>query len=208
LYLHLSAGKLKSYLGMKRLIIILITWIGLMLPVFSQSYDVIVVKAKVENGDTLPMMYLPEVRIKGYIIYRTPSDQRRFDRLVRNVKKVYPYARLAGLKLQEYDAMMAGLSEKEQKKLYKKAEDELKAEFGEELKSLTFTQGRILLKLVDRETGTPTYHIVKELRGSFVAFFWQNLSRLFGYNLKEKYEPDGKDKDIETIVLMIENGLI
>ncbi len=193
---------------MKRLIIILITWIGLMLPVFSQSYDVIVVKAKVENGDTLPMMYLPEVRIKGYIIYRTPSDQRRFDRLVRNVKKVYPYARLAGLKLQEYDAMMAGLSEKEQKKLYKKAEDELKAEFGEELKSLTFTQGRILLKLVDRETGTPTYHIVKELRGSFVAFFWQNLSRLFGYNLKEKYEPDGKDKDIETIVLMIENGLI
>lgn len=193
---------------MKRLLIILITWIGLMLPAFSQSYDVIVVKAKVENGDTVPMMYLPEVRIKGYIVYRTPSDQRRFDRLVRNVKKVYPYARLAGLKLQEYDAMMAGLSDKEQRKLYKKAEEELKAEFGEELKSLTFTQGRILLKLVDRETGTPTYHIVKELRGSFVAFFWQNLSRLFGYNLKEKYEPDGKDKDIETIVLMIENGMI
>jgi hypothetical protein len=193
---------------MKRLIIILITWLGLLLPAFSQNYDVIVVKAKVENGDTLPMMYLPEVRIKGYIIYRTPADQRRFDRLARNVKKVYPYARLAGLKLQEFDSMMAGLTEKEQRQLFKKAEDELKSEFGEELKGLTFTQGRILLKLVDRETGTPTYHIVKELRGSFVAFFWQNLSRLFGYNLKEKYDPEGKDKDIETIVQMIENGLI
>jgi hypothetical protein len=206
--LYLSAGNQNSYLGMKRLIIILITWIGLLLPAFSQSYDVIVVKAKVENGDTVPMMYLPEVRIKGYIIYRSPADQRRFDRLVRNVKKVYPYARLAGLKLQEFDSMMAGLTEKEQRQLYKKAEDELKAEFGEELKGLTFSQGRILLKLVDRETGTPTYHIVKELRGSFVAFFWQNLSRLFGYNLKENYDPEGKDKEIETIVLMIENGMI
>jgi len=193
---------------MKRLVFLLLMWAGLALPIFSQTYDVLVVKAKIENGDTVPMMYLPEVRIKGFIIYRTPADQRRFDRLVRNVKKVYPYARLAGVKLQEYDAMMAGLDDKEQRKLYKQAEAELKAEFGEELKGLTFSQGRILLKLVDRETGTPTYHIVKELRGNFVAFFWQNLSRLFGYNLKEKYDPEGKDRDIETIVQMIENGLI
>ena len=193
---------------MKRLIVILLAYAGLILPAFSQDYDVIVVKARIEDGDTIPMMYLPEVRIKGYIIYRTPSDQRRFDRLARNVKKVYPYAKLAGIKLQKYDQLMAGLTDKEQKKLYKMAEEELKAEFGEELKSLTFTQGRILLKLVDRETGTPTYHIVKELRGSFAAFFWQNLSRLFGYNLKEEYDPEGKDKDIETIVQMIENGLI
>jgi hypothetical protein len=115
---------------------------------------------------------------------------------------------LAGIKLNEYDAMMAGLPEKEQRKLLKRAEDELKAEFGDELKALNFTQGKILLKLVDRQTGNPTYHIVKELRGSFVAFFWQNLSRLFGYNLKEKYDPEGKDRDIEAIVQMIENGLI
>jgi len=193
---------------MKRLIIILFTFICLVFPAFSQTTDVIVAKAKIVDGDTIPIMDLPVVRIKGFIIYRTPSDQRRFDRLVRNVKKVYPYAKLAGIKLQHYDSLMAGLTEKEQRKLYKRAEEELKAEFGDELKSLTFSQGRILLKLVDRETGTPTYHIVKELRGSFVAFFWQNLSRLFGYNLKEKYDPEGNDKDIETIVLMIENGMI
>lgn len=193
---------------MKRLFLILLFSAGLITSAKSQSYDVIIARAKIVDGDTIPMMSLPEVRIKGFIIYRTPSDQRRFDRLVRNVKKVYPYAKLAGIKLNEYDAMMAGLDEKEQRKLYKRAEEELKAQFGEELKGLTFTQGRILLKLVDRETGNPTYHIVKELRGSFVAFFWQNLSRLFGYNLKEKYDPQGKDRDIETIVQMIENGLI
>jgi hypothetical protein len=170
--------------------------------------DLIVVKAKVVNGDTIPMMSLPEVRIKGYTIYRTPSEQRQYDKLVRNVKKVYPYAKLAGIKLREYDDMMAGLNEKQQKTIYKKAEEDLKAEFGEDLKKLTITQGKILLKLVDRETGNPTYNIVKELRGSFVAFFWQNLSRLFGYNLKEKYDPQGRDRDIEMIVQRIENGTI
>ncbi len=174
-----------------------------------QSFqDPIVVKAKIIKGDTIPMMNLPEVRIKGYVIYRTPSEQRRYDKLVRNVKKVYPYAHLAGIKLREYDAMMAGLTEKEQKKLYKKAEADLKEEFGEELKALTITQGHILLKLVDREVGNPTYNIVKELRGTFVAFFWQNLSRLFGYNLKDKYDPYGRDRDIEIIVQRIENGTI
>lgn len=175
---------------------------------FSQSSQFLIVKAKIVDGDTIPMIDLPVVRIRSYIIYRTPLDQKRYDRLVRNVKRVYPYAKLAGIKLREYDAMMAGLSEKEQKKLYRRAEDDLKAEFGDEIKALTFTQGRILLKLVDRETGDPTYHIVKELRGTFVAFFWQNLSRLFGYNLKEKYDPQGNDRDIEIIVQRIENGTI
>ncbi|KAF5062304.1 hypothetical protein DSECCO2_306150 [anaerobic digester metagenome] len=193
---------------MKRLLLITILFALFSGAMYAQSVDVIVLKARVVNGDTLPQIYLPEVNIRGYIIFRSPADQRRFDRLVRNVKKVYPYAKLAGIKLNEYEAMMAGLSEKEQRKLLKRAEDELKAEFGDELKALNFTQGKILLKLVDRETGNPTYHIVKELRGSFVAFFWQNLSRLFGYNLKEKYDPEGKDRDIETIVTMIENGLI
>ncbi|MBW6492010.1 MAG: DUF4294 domain-containing protein [Lentimicrobium sp.] len=174
----------------------------------AQNIDLIVVKARIIDGDTIPYIELPQVNVHGYIIFKSPADQRRFEKLVRNVKKVYPYARLAGVKLNEYDAMMAGLNEKEQKKLFKRAEDELKAEFGEELKALNFTQGKILLKLVDRETGNPTYHIVKELRGSIAAFFWQSLSRLFGYNLKEKYDPEGKDRDIEAIVQMIENGLI
>lgn len=193
---------------MKRLFLLSVLFMLLLAAGHAQSVDVIVLKARVIDGDTIPQIYLPEVNIRGYIIFKSQAEQRRFERLVRNVKKVYPYARLAGIKLNEYEAMMAGLPEKEQRKFLKRAEDELKAEFGEELKALNFTQGKILLKLVDRETGNPTYHIVKELRGSFVAFFWQNLSRLFGYNLKEKYDPEGKDRDIETIVIMIENGQI
>lgn len=194
---------------MTRIVCYIILFVILSPLAYGQSpRNLITVKAKILNGDTIPVMDLPELRIKGYKKYRSPSDQRRYDRLVRNVKKVYPYARLAGIKLREYDQMMVGLSEKEQKKLYKKAEEDLKAQFGEELKKLTVTQGHILLKLVDRETGNPTYNIVKELRGTFVAFFWQNLSRLFGYNLKEKYDPHGRDSEIEFIVQQIEAGLI
>lgn len=193
---------------MKRLLFFIFLLFLACFPVKAQNFDLVVVKAKIVEGDTIPLIDLPQVNIRGFIIFRSPADQRRFERLVRNVKKVYPYARLAGIKLNEYDAMMAGLTEKEQKKLLKKAEDELKTEFGDELKALNFTQGKILLKLVDRQTGNPTYQIVKELRGSFVAFFWQNLSRLFGYNLKEKYDPEGKDRDIEAIVQMIESGVI
>ncbi len=194
---------------MTRLLYSLILTLILISPSLAQSTsNILVYKATISDGDTIPMMDLPEVNIRGYVIYRSPAEQRRYERLVRNVKKVYPYARLAGIKLREFDAMMVGLSEKEQKKLYRKAEDELKEQFGAELKALTVSQGHILLKLVDRETGDPTYHIVKELRGTFVAFFWQNLSRLFGYNLKEKYDPHGRDRDIEIIVQRIENGTI
>ncbi len=194
---------------MTRLLYSLILTLILVSPAMAQSTsNILVYKAIISDGDTIPMMDLPEVNIKGYAIYRSPADQRKYERLVRNVKKVYPYARLAGIKLREFDAMMVGLSEKEQKKLYRRAENELKEQFGTELKALTVSQGHILLKLVDRETGDPTYHIVKELRGTFVAFFWQNLSRLFGYNLKEQYDPQGRDRDIEIIVQRIENGTI
>ena len=193
---------------MKRLFVLTVLLSLFSLRVSSQSFDLIVVKARIVDGDTIPLIDLPQVNVIGYVIFKSAADQRRFERLVRNVKKVYPYARIAGLKLIEYDVLMAGLSEKEQKKLLKRAEDELKAEFEGELKKLTFSQGKILLKLVDRETGEPTYHLVKELRGNIAAFFWQNLSRLFGYNLKEKYDPQGKDRDIENVVLMIENGTI
>ncbi|RLD53296.1 MAG: DUF4294 domain-containing protein, partial [Bacteroidetes bacterium] len=64
------------------------------------------------------------------------------------------------------------------------------------------------IKLVDRETGESSYALVQELRGKFTAFFWQTFARLFGYNLKIKYDPLGEDKDIENIVVMIEQGLI
>ncbi|NWJ50283.1 MAG: DUF4294 domain-containing protein [Bacteroidetes bacterium] len=167
-----------------------------------------VVKTAVVDGDTIPSIEVPPTVINDYIHIMSPSERWEWERLVRNVKKVYPYAKLAGIKFREYNAIVkAANSEQEKHRLMKKAEKELKAEFEGQLKDLTVSQGKILVKLVYRETGNTTYDIVKELRGVIVAFFWQNLGRIFaGYNLKVQYQPQGEDHQIEAIIFMIESG--
>jgi len=167
------------------------------------------VKALVIDGDTIPMIDLTEVYIYRKDINKNSAEARKFNRLVQNVKRVYPYAKLAGIKFNEYSILLADVkSEKVKKALMKKEQDELEAQFGNDLKSMTFSQGKILLKLVDRQTGNSSYELLQEFRGRFVAFFWQSFARIFGYNLKMGYDPLGEDKDIELIVLMIENGTI
>jgi hypothetical protein len=136
-------------------------------------------------------------------------EARQWERLVRNVKRAYPYAKLAGIKFNEYNQRIASIkNEKVKKDMMKKAEDEIQAQFGNELKDLTITQGKILLKLIDRQTNNSSYDIVVDFRGRFRAFFYQSFARLFSYNLKVKYDPLGADADIERIVLMIESGSI
>lgn len=162
-------------------------------------------KAKVEGADTMLIKDLEPVVI---FAWQTPPDRKK-RRLIYNIKKVYPYAQLASLKLWEYEEKLKKVdSDRERRKLMKQAENELKEDFGDELKKLNFTQGRILLKLIDRETGDTSYELLQELRSKFAAFFWQSLARIFGYNLKSNYDPDGKDKEIEEIVRLIEEGKI
>jgi hypothetical protein len=161
------------------------------------------------DGDTLPVLYTEQYNVVGTPSMRSNLEAQKWDRLVRNVKVAYPYARLAGLKFEEYNKKLSTInSEKEKKQMMKQAEDELQAQYGEELKKLTFTQGKILIKLVDRQTSFSSYDILKEFRGRFVAFFWQGIGKIFGYNLKTKYDPLQEDADIERIVLMIENGTL
>ncbi len=88
----------------------------------------------------------------------------------------------------------------------KTIEDEIYAEWGEDLKELTYMQGEILLKLIDRQTGESSFELLKEFRGNFRAFFYQSFARIFGFNLKERYDPQGRDKEIEYIVHLIETN--
>jgi hypothetical protein len=97
-------------------------------------------------------------------------------------------------------------TEEEQKEYLKQAEQELLDKYTEDLKRLTITQGKILIKLVYRETGATSYDLVEFYRGRFSAFFWQALARLFGSNLKLEYDPYGEDRLIEEIVILIEHG--
>jgi len=127
------------------------------------------------------------------------------------VKKVYPYAKLAGEKLQEYDSILANVSNaSERNRLMRQAEKEIADQYAEELKKLNFTQGLILIRLIDRETGNTSYQVVQELRGKVRAFFYQGFARLWGYNLKTEYDPHNnpEDDEIETIVTLLERGVI
>ncbi len=167
-----------------------------------------VVKGTVLDGDTIPVIELREVHVLSWKD-RTPREQRKLDKLMRNVKKVYPYAKLAGIKLIEYEDTLANCKTNvERRQIMKRVEKQIQEEYGQELRDLTFSQGKILLKLVDRETGESSYELVSDLRGEFRAVFYQAFARLFSYNLKVKYDPEGEDKDIEAIVQMIEKGEI
>lgn len=194
---------------MKRLVFVILVFSFIAPGLFAQSTDRIVVMAQIIDDDTLITLPLPEYCVNAKLPRSLKAKFKSHSKLVYHVKKVYPYARLAGIKLNEYeDILKAAQSDKERRQLMKLAENELKAEFEDDLKKLTFKQGIILIKLVDRETGNTSYELVQELRGNFTAFFWQTFARLFGYNLKVEYDPLGDDKEIEDIVVMIENGQI
>ncbi len=171
--------------------------------------DSLVVVARIQGNDTLPIIQLPEVGVVTWKLPETKRDLRRHYRLIHHVKKVYPYAKLAGIKLAEYEhILLDAKSDKERRRLMKQAEQELEEQFGDELRNLTFTQGKILIKLIDRETSESSYMLIKEFRGGFRAFFYQGFARIWGYNLKTKYDPVADDEDalIELIIHMIDSG--
>jgi hypothetical protein len=158
------------------------------------------------QGDTIPYVVLNPVKCYTERKFKNKRQQAAWDRTKYNVKKVYPYAILAAAKLKEYDRILARMSESDKEKYTKLVEKQLKDEFTEQLKQLTESQGRILIKLIDRETGKTTYTVVKELRGSFSAFMYQGVALMFGSNLKSEYDPQGNDKAIEEAIRLVENG--
>ncbi len=161
------------------------------------------------DGKTIPHSNIKEVVVFPEIKFKNRYRRRRYRKLTRDLKKVYPYAILAKKKFDEMESEFSKLkTENEKRKYVKSIEKELKDEFGDKLKHLTITQGRLLLKLIDREIGSTSYVLLKELRGSFSAVFWQTVARLFGSDLKQKYDPHGSDYLIERIVLQIEYGII
>jgi hypothetical protein len=173
---------------------------------FSQEESQIVVFGKIVDGDTIPVIQLKEVDVHSWQILSN-SEGRKLTKLMKNVKITYPYARLAGQKLIEYEEILnQAPDDKARKNIMKQLEDELNAEYGNELRELTVSQGKILLKLVDRETGKSSYDLVEELRGQFRAVFYQAFARIFGMNMKLRYDPEGEDREIEYIVRLIESG--
>lgn len=194
---------------MRKVTLILVSVLLCTVLAFPQDTTKTIQATQIIEGDTIALVDVRAVVIFPPAVFENKRQAFRYDKLVYNVKKVYPYAKLAGKQLAVYKTIMDTIPTEKARKLFiKKAEKELEKQFGDEIKDLTFSQGKILIKLVYRETGNSTFDIVKQLRGGFTAFIWQTLAKIFGYDLKTNYDPGGNDQAIEQIVLMIEAGAI
>lgn len=161
----------------------------------------------VKDNDTLATATMTAAVISGQSTNLRKKEQH--DKIEKKVVKVYPYAYAAGVIMNEYALICENITDsKEQKKLLDLAEDELKKQFENDLRSMTVSEGVILIKLIDRETGNTSYSLVQQLKGKLSAFMWQSVAKLFGHNLKDDYDPYGKDVWIENTVLKIEDGTI
>ena len=163
--------------------------------------DTIRVAATNVDGEMIAWIPLRQVDIYAARIFKNPADRVAYDRLRYNVLKVMPYALFAKRRYEQLEKDLALTTEKkEQKKLVKQCDKEIKDMFNREIKELTITQGQILTKLVDREVGRTTFDIVKQTKGGFTAFLYQSVARVVGHNLKSTYSPQ-EDRDIESIII-------
>jgi hypothetical protein len=152
------------------------------------------------DGTMIPWIPLHDVVITGKRIFSTPEARFQYNRLRYNVLKVLPYATFARNRYAKLNQDLALTTNKrEQRKLVKACDKEIKDMFNREIKDMTISQGEILIKLIDRETGKSTYDLVRELRGGLVAFAYQSVARVAGHNLKQQYNPQ-EARDIEAII--------
>lgn len=160
----------------------------------------------VDQNDSLPFVQLEGVNIMDSPYFKSDRERRKWNKLMRNVIKTYPYAKITNDLLEHYDEELAKLDHDKDRKAYMaEAEEVLKSEFKGEITKMTISQGKVLVKLIDRETGQTSYELIKELRSGFTAFMWNSLALLFGNNLKAHYDPE-EDFEIEAIVQLIESG--
>lgn len=160
------------------------------------------------DGDTIPYFKLREVTVYASGMLLTQKEIKNNRKLIRNVKLMLPYAQEGKRRLDKLEVEIAALPKKQRKAAIKQAEEDLLNDYKAEISNYTFSQGLVLIKLIDRETSRTAYNIVGELRGKLRAGLYQTMAKLFGYNLKTTFDPknDPKDNLIDRIVISIERG--
>lgn len=159
------------------------------------------------DGEWIYDYYMPELPVYKPWVFKSVKQRRQFDRMVYNVKKVLPLAKRVNLMLTETYETLETLPDKKAKDAHiKQVEKDIKAQYTPIMKKLTFSQGKLLIKLVDRECNQQAYDIVQAFLGPARATFYQIFAWTFKASLKKKYDPQGEDAQIERIVRQIETG--
>ena len=169
--------------------------------------DTVKVYSVVYNGDTIPAGRLADVCVHTKILEKWRKYWAEWTRLRNAVYVTYPYAKAAGKVINEINGLLTNVSDKDQRKrIIKLREKDLKREFADKLTNLSVYQGKVLMKLIYRETNNSCYGLIREYKGGFSAGFWQTVAVIFGSNLKQNYDPtkDERDQSIELIVKDVE----
>lgn len=163
-----------------------------------------------KNGnDTMLVAYLNDLNIYPAEKFKNKKQEQFYWTTVRDVRLTLPYAKLISFELNKTNKKLASLpDDKERKKYLSQYEKEVLKKYEPELKKMSINQGKMLLKLIDRECNESPYELIKAYRGSFTAFFWQGVARLFGSNLKAEYDGSDKDKIVERIIILVEQNRI
>ena len=157
------------------------------------------------DGDTIPGGWMPEAKVRTKMKAQWKKYWAEWTRLRNAVYVTYPYAKAAGKVFNQVNSELVNVvDKKERKAIIKSHEKELKKEFADKLTNLSVYQGKVLMKLIYRETGNNCYDLIHEYKGGFTAGFWQTIAVIFGSNLKQNYDPAEKDKVMEAIVLDVE----
>jgi hypothetical protein len=163
--------------------------------------------AEVVNGDTIPVAVLGGVFSFPKENFISESQEKNYWKLVKDVKFVYPYAKTVYFTLLETMQYLETIPDKKLRdKHLRQMERDLVKEYEPVLRKMSYNQGKILLKLIDRECNTSSYELIKAYRGNFAASFWQGVARLFRADLKTGYDPEDADYTLERIVVKIEQG--
>lgn len=166
-------------------------------------------RAVLDGKDTIPIVNLQEIFVYPKMRFKNKREENNYNKLVRDVKKTLPYAKMVYETLIEtYEYMETLPTDKARHEHLKRMEKDLFKEYKPELKKLTFSQGKLLIKLIDRECNQSSFNLLRAYLGSFRAGFWNLFAGMFGASLKSEYDPKGKDAMTERVVVLVERGLI
>lgn len=162
----------------------------------------------IEGKDTVFIDELPASKVYPKLPKQKGKEWRKYYRLVHNFSKVYPYALVARTLVEEADSSITAdkLKRAKKDKYVSKVQKELFTVFEKPMRSLTVSQGALLMKLIDREVGKSSYSIIKEYKNGMAAGFWQGIAKMFGSDLKKPYDPEGDDRNTEELVKIWEAG--
>ncbi len=165
------------------------------------------VTAEVIDGDTVPSITLPNIYVFKPLVFKNDRERKAYYKLVRDVKKTLPIAMEVNRAIIEtYEYLQTIPDKKDRDKHLKRVEKGLKEQYTPRMKKMTFAQGKLLIKLINRETSSSSYELVKAFIGPFKAGFYQTFAALFGASLKKEYHPDDEDQLTERVVLLVESG--